>query len=42
MIITKFLHSYWAYLVLLVVTVATINAIIGMVSKREFGAKDFR
>ncbi len=42
MIITKFLHSYWAYLVLLVVTMATINAIIGMVSKREFGAKDFR
>ncbi|MGB0896430.1 MAG: hypothetical protein ACPGU9_01590 [Flavobacteriaceae bacterium] len=38
----KFLHSYWAYLVLLVVIVATLNSIIGMVAKKEFGAKDFR
>lgn len=40
--IIKFLHSYWAYLVLLVVTLATINSIIGMITKKEFGAKDFR
>jgi len=38
----KFLHSYWAYLVLLIVTLATINSIIGMLTKKEFGAKDFR
>jgi len=38
----KFLHSYWAYLVLLVVILATINSIIGMLTKKEFGAKDFR
>jgi len=38
----KFLHSYWAYLVLLIVILATINSIIGMVTKKEFGAKDFR
>jgi len=38
----KFLHSYWAYLVLLVVILATLNSIIGMITKKEFGAKDFR
>jgi hypothetical protein len=38
----KFLHSYWAYLVLLVVVLATVNSIIGMLTKKEFGAKDFR
>jgi len=38
----KFLHSYWAYLVLLIVILATINSIIGMITKKEFGAKDFR
>ena len=42
MVTIKFLHSYWAYLVLLVVTLATINSIIGMITKKEFGAKDFR
>lgn len=38
----KFLHSYWAYLVLLVVVAATVNSIIGFITKKEFGAKDFR
>jgi len=38
----KFLHSYWAYLVLLIVILATINSIIGMITKKEFGSKDFR
>jgi len=42
MAILKFLHSYWAYLVLLIVVMATINSIIGMLTKKEFGAKDFR
>ena len=38
----KFLHSYWAYLVLLIVVLATVNSIIGVLTKKEFGAKDFR
>jgi hypothetical protein len=42
MIILKFLHSYWAYLVLLIVVMATMNSIIGVITKKEFGAKDFR
>lgn len=40
--IIKFLHSYWAYLVVIIVTIATINAILGYVSKREFVPRDFR
>ncbi len=38
----QILHSYWAYLVVLVVTLATINALIGLFSKKEYAAKDFR
>lgn len=37
-----YLHSYWAYLVILVVFLATLNAIIGVVAKKPYGAKDFR
>jgi len=36
------LHSYWAYLVLLVVVLATVNAIVGAVTKRSYAPKDFR
>jgi len=36
------LHSYWAYLVLLVVLLATINALSGLFGNREYGPKDFR
>lgn len=36
------LHSYWAYLVLLVVVLATFNAIIKFIGKKPFDAKDFR
>ncbi|SHI63047.1 hypothetical protein SAMN04488096_103102 [Mesonia phycicola] len=36
------LHSYWAYLVLLVVVLATLNAIVGAVTKRSYAPKDFR
>lgn len=35
-------HSGWAYLVLLMLLVATVNALIGKSSKREFTAKDRR
>jgi len=38
----KQVHSYWAYLVLIVLIVAVVNAIIGFTSKKEFKAKDLR
>lgn len=38
----QFIHSYWAYLTLLIVLLATINALAGFFSKREYGPKDFR
>lgn len=34
------LHSYWAYLVLALLIVATVNTIIGFTSKKEFTGKD--
>lgn len=37
-----FIHSWWAYLVLLVLIIASINSIIGWTSKKEYGANDFR
>ena len=40
--IVKTLHSYWAYLVLLILILATINAIIKFIGKKEYHAKDFR
>lgn len=38
----KILHSYWAYLVLVVLLLATINAIFKFLSKKEFDPIDFR
>jgi hypothetical protein len=38
----KFIHSYWAYVVLIVVTLATFNAIFKYLTKKEFSPKDFR
>jgi hypothetical protein len=38
-ILQKF-HSGWAYIALLVLVIAVVNAIIGMSSKKEFTAKD--
>jgi hypothetical protein len=38
----KILHSYWAYLVLLVLVLATFNALFKYLGKKEFNAKDFR
>tara|TARA_B100000809_G_scaffold107339_2_gene105841 strand:- start:12657 stop:13082 length:426 start_codon:yes stop_codon:yes gene_type:complete len=38
----KQLHSYWAYLVLLILIVTLVNAIIGFTSKKEFKDKDLR
>jgi len=36
------LHSYWAYLVLLILVLATGNAIIKSIGGKEYSAKDFR
>lgn len=40
--VIKVLHSYWAYLVLLILILATFNAIIKTLSKKPYGPKDFR
>ncbi|MGB5983540.1 MAG: hypothetical protein WBG46_15490 [Nonlabens sp.] len=39
--ILKHAHSGWAYLLVLVVAVATINALVGFFGKKDFGNKDF-
>lgn len=38
----QFLHSWWAYLVLLVLIVSTINALRGYFADKEYEARDFR
>ena len=38
----KFLHSYWAYLVLVILVISTFNALIKYFGNKEFGAFDFR
>lgn len=37
-----FIHSWWAYLVVLVLIIAAINALVGLFSRRDYGANDFR
>ena len=37
-----FIHSWWAYLVLVILVIASINSLIGFFSKKEYGATDFR
>ncbi|AXP80348.1 hypothetical protein CJ739_1257 [Mariniflexile rhizosphaerae] len=36
------LHSYWAYLVLLILIIAVVNALIKVLGDKEYEAKDFR
>lgn len=36
------LHSYWAYLVLIILLLATLNALIKTFGGKEYEAKDFR
>lgn len=36
------LHSYWAYLVVLALIIATLNSVISFFSKKEYSYKDFR
>jgi len=38
----QFIHSYWAYLVLVVLVLATLNALFKFFGNKEFDAKDFR
>ena len=38
----QFIHSYWAYLTLLLVVLATLNALKGVFTKGDFLNKDFR
>lgn len=37
-----FLHSWWAYLVVIVLLIASINALVGFFSKKEYNPFDFR
>ena len=37
-----FIHSWWAYLVVLVLLITSINSIIGYTSKKEYGNNDLR
>ena len=38
----KILHSYWAYLVLLILVLATFNALVKLLGNKEFHDKDLR
>ena len=38
----QFIHSYWAYLTLLIIILATLNALKGLFTKAEFKHKDLR
>jgi len=38
----KMLHSGWAYITLIILIFAVVNALIGFTSKKEFKDKDFR
>jgi len=40
--VLKTIHSYWAYLVLLVLVLATFNALFKFFGNKEFDEKDFR
>jgi hypothetical protein len=38
----KTVHSYWAYLVLVVLIITVVNAIVGLLKKKAFTEKDLR
>ena len=38
----QFIHSYWAYLVVIMLTIASISAIVGFISNKEYTANNFR
>ena len=38
----QFIHSYWAYVTLLIIVLASLNALKGLFANSEFKHKDFR
>lgn len=38
----SFIHSWWAYLVLIVLIITVVNSLLGLTSKKDYGATDFR
>lgn len=38
----KQIHSYWAYIVVLILVIAFVNAVVGIVKKKEFKSTDLR
>ena len=40
--IIKFIHTYWAYLVLIILVISTLNALIKFFGSKPFGPFDFR
>ena len=38
----QFIHSWWAYLTLFLVLIATLNALAGFFGNKEYEPKDFR
>ena len=38
----KDIHSYWAYIVVIILTFAVVNAIMGLTQKKQFTHKDLR
>jgi len=38
----QFIHSWWAYLVLFMLVIASINSLAGLVGKKEYQPRDFR
>ncbi|NNM24253.1 MAG: hypothetical protein HKO54_11950, partial [Flavobacteriaceae bacterium] len=38
----QFIHSWWAYLVVFMLLIATINALAGFFGNKEYQPKDFR
>ena len=38
----QFVHSYWAYLVLLILIITTVNSLVSYFSDKEYGARDMR
>lgn len=38
----KTIHSYWAYIVLIVLVIAVVKSVLGLVQKKEFTHNEFR
>jgi len=40
--VMKIIHSYWAYLVVLLLVLAVVNSVIGLIKNKKFTDKDLR